>query len=1109
MYFWSLPEGIMKRNIGLGFVFSLILGCTSEPELGFKELPASQTGIHFENRLEESPELNILNYLYYYNGAGVLAADFNNDNLPDLYFSGNQVADALYLNQGQMHFREVTSESGISNSDEWTTGVTHADVNGDGLLDMYICKAAGYRSLKGRNLLYINTGVDEGGVPHFEERATEYGLDFSGLSTQAAFFDYDLDGDLDLFLLNHSVHPNRNYGKGSQRRIADPISGDRLYRNDGDRFTDVSTEAGIFQGKAGYGLGIGISDLNNDGYPDIYVGNDFFENDYLYLNRGDGTFEEVISEGDERIGHTTHFSMGNDLADINNDGFTDILSLDMLPEDLVTYKTSGLEYAFPIYRQYLNNGFAPQYMQNALQVNLGGGRFAEMAFLSGVAATEWSWGGLLADVDNDGFKDLYITNGIKGATNDMDYMNFIANADIQRRIDNGMKDADLPLTREIPPKKVPNYFFRNNGDLTFTDMSAHWIGQQPTFSNGSTMADLDRDGDLDLVVNHIDQKASVYENTLEAGNSVSLRFEGNTANTRGIGVRILAWSNGSVQLIENYTTRGYLSAIPDEIHLGVAGASQLDSLLVIWPGGAYEQFVSLPANGSRTLRQENASGHFYEEKAVKTAGKWLSTDSLLPFTHVENIPLDFDREPLIPYAGSSEGPDLSAGDANGDGLEDLFISGAKLQASALFLQQPDGAFVDTDTDTFAADALNEDTGHLFVDADRDGRLDLVVVSGGNDFTKGEPLRPRLYRNRGGHFQKDTAAFRGVYLNASSVDTLDMEGDGDLDLFISSDGVAGAFGASPAHGLFENDGAGNYTEVTQERFPGILGFGSISDFVWTDLNGDGRPDLVAAGQWSPVSVFLSSGDDWYLEEGNGLDKSHGLWNCVKVLDIDQDGDMDLIGGNWGLNTKFQATREHPLTLYRHDFDKNGSVEPLVTYYHKGTETPFASRDELGKQMPFLNKKFRSYRDFAEAPLTELFGQEAIRQADRKQVFELSSCVFLNEGANGYKKIPLPRLAQASVVYDILPDDVNGDGLPDLILVGNLYEISTQLGRQDAFHGLVLVNEGKGTFAWAPDWSLPLAGAGRRIDTLRVRGRKYYAIGRNDASPIFISNHDHER
>ena len=1093
----------MKRTFEIGFVLLLLVSCQQEPSTGFRELDPRETGVHFDNALLETPELNILTYLYYFNGGGVLAADFNHDSLPDLYFGANQQADALYINKGGMQFEEVSVQSGISNADGWTTGVTHADINGDGLEDIYVCKAAGYRALEGRNLLYINQGVNAEGIPYFKEAAAEYGLDFSGLSTQAAFFDYDLDGDLDLFLLNHSVHPNRNYGKGSQRESFDPLSGDRLYRNDQGTFTDVSLEAGIFQGKAGYGLGIGIGDLNNDGYPDLYVGNDFFENDYLYLNRGDGTFEELISKEASGIGHTTHFSMGNDLADVNNDGLVDVVSLDMLPEDLFTYKTSGLEYAYPIYRQYLKNGFAPQYMQNTLQLNLGNATFSEVAYLSGIAATEWSWGGLLADFDNDGYKDLFVSNGIKGATNDMDYMNFIANEDIQRRIDQGMQDTDMPLTREIPAKKVPNYIFRNNGDLTFTDVSTSWIGGRPTYSHGSAYADLDGDGDLDLVVNHVDETASILENTLETGNFLKIFLSGVPPNTRGIGGKVIAYSPEGMQVVENYTTRGYLSAVPAEMHLGLGESEQLDSLLVIWPGGSYQKATKVQTGQRLVFQQKEARGNYYLEHTSQSFPLWQETDSLLPFVHTENPSLDFDREPLVAYARSNQGPALSVADVNGDTLEDLFISGGKRQASALYAQQPDGTFVAQDESLFETDAMNEDTGHLFLDVDSDGWQDLVVVSGGNEFTTGSPIQPRLYRNRNGSFQKDTLAFKDCYINASSVASTDMDQDGDPDLLICADAVPGAFGKNPIHGLFENDGKGGFREVTKARIPELLDFGPVSDFKWADLNGDGLVDLVVAGHWTPVSVFLNTGEAWKRSRNNGLEYSDGWWNSLEVADIDQDGDLDLIGGNWGLNSKFRASRSTPVNLYRADFDQNGSVEPLVTYYHNGVETPFASRDELGKQMPFLNKKFRTYAEFAQAPLEALFGADALQGADRKQVYELGSTVFLNDGNGQFERIPLPAIAQASTIYDFLLEDFDQDGLQDLMIVGNLYEISTQLGRMDAFHGLVLKNRGDGSFAWAPELAPPVWGAGRKIDTLRIGTKKHYIIGRNNDSPLIFT------
>ncbi|MGB5691113.1 MAG: VCBS repeat-containing protein [Flavobacteriaceae bacterium] len=1066
-------------------------------------MASSHTGIDFRNDLKDSPELNILTYLYYYNGAGVATADFNNDGKPDLFFTANQGPDKLYLNQGGMKFLDVTEAAGIKDPKSWSTGVTYVDINSDGLLDIYVCKASGYRSLKGRNLLYENQGIDENGVPLYKENAAAYQLDFAGLSTQAAFFDYDLDGDLDLFLLNHSVHPNRAYGKGAQRSKYDPISGDRLFRNDQGHYKDVSAEAGIFQGKIGYGLGLGIGDLNNDGYPDVYVGNDFFENDYLYLNNQDGTFTEIISQDPSRLGHTTHYSMGNDLGDINNDGLLDIVSLDMLPENLETYKASGLEYAFPTYQYYLNNGYAPQYMQNTLHLNLGDATFSEIGHLSGIAATEWSWSALLADFDNDGLKDLFISNGIKGATNDMDFVNFISNEEIQRSIDRGMTEAEMSLIDNIPETKVANYFYKNTGELHFQDVTQSWMDSEPSFSNGSVFADLDMDGDLDMVVNNVDEEAYILENQTEnSGSFIHLSFEGGKTNPLGIGVKARIYTSANNSVGENFITRGYLSSVAPTLHFGLGEVSEIDSIRITWPTGQSQLMRNVNANQHIAVNIDDAEPQS-ELAASGSSSKMVSVlDSLVPFKHNDQISIEFNRNPLIPFASTNEGPAIAVEDANNDGLDDIFIGGAKRQASALFLQNSEGQFSSHQENLFSLDEKSEDISAVFFDADADGWQDLLVVSGGNEYREGQQLRPRLYRNQKGTFLKDPDEFQNIDVNASRVTAYDIDADGDLDITITADLVPWEFGKTPEQYIFENDGKGSFNNITREFAPEFQFCGNVKDISWVDLDDNGFPDLVAVGHWMPVMVFLNSGKELKLQKENGLAKTNGWWWSLSITDFDLDGDLDIAAGNFGENSLLKASTSQPISLYRQDFDDNGSIETLVTYFKQGQETALASKDELVKQMPFLNKEYLSYKRYANASLEELFGREKLQGADLKYAYTLASHYFENNGQGSFIPKKLPLITQASTIRDISFDDLNNDGYPDIILIGNNHEISTQLGSMDASHGLILQNDRNGGMRWVNDRVLHASGPVRNLNKIQIQNKDYYLIGKNNNHPVFI-------
>lgn len=1083
-----------------GFLSTLLSCTTQEQQTLFVLRDSKHTGITFHNGLNQTPELNILNYLYFYNGAGVAAGDFNNDGLPDLYFTSNQGEDKFYLNQGGFKFNDVTKASHLINDSGWTTGVTHADVNNDGLLDIYVCKVGDHGIIRGQNLLYINQGVDAQGIPTFKEEAKKYGLDFIGYSTQAAFFDYDLDGDLDMYLLNHSVNPNRSYGKGTKRKIVDSMSGDILFENQNGSFVDVSQKAGIFQGTIGYGLGLAISDVNNDGYPDIYIGNDFFENDYLYINQKDRTFKETISENDQKLGHTTHFSMGNDIADINNDGLPDILSLDMLPEDLETYKTSGLEYPYPVYQQFLKNGFAPQYMQNTLHLNLDGENFGEIANLSGIDATEWSWGALFADYDNDGFKDLFISNGIQGVTNNMDYINYISNEEIQRNIETGLSDEDMELIDRLPKKKVQNYFYRNNGGAHFTNETKTWGPQIDSYSNGCVYTDLDNDGDLDIVVNNVNQEAFVMENTLGEGNHIKLAFKGSKKNTFGIGTKVILFRQQAKSVQENIPTRGFMSAKDNTLLFGVGRDSIIDSLHVVWPTGKFETLKNVKANQLITVDYSDASGNYFGDTPNKNIPYYNPSSRNLNFVHKEYPSLDFDRNPLIPFAYSNEGPSVGVADFNGDGLDDIFICGGKKQASKLYLQDAQGNYHDHQPELFEEDAINEDIDQIFVDVDNDMDLDLIVVSGGNEFTAGDPLRPRLYRNTGGKLEKVKNIFRQIEINASKVDAVDVDNDGDMDLLISSNAVSTKFGEKSQQYLLENDGNGTFRDITPSFAPSLQQFGNIKDFVWEDLDGNGYKDLIVAGHWNPISIFLNDGKQLSLQKNNGLDNTHGWWNTMELADLDNDGDLDLLAGNWGLNTKFDASVEKPITLYINDFDDNGSIETVVTHFHGNRETAFASKDELAKQMPFLNKKFLFYEDFAKASLEELFGKDKLEEATQRKVYLLSTTYFENDGNNNFSPKELPHLVQSSSVNDIHLVKNDQGMINEILMVGNNFEISTQLGRLDASHGFLLQNDDSGNISW--ERSLGISGAARKIANINNNGNEEFIITMNNAAPIFL-------
>lgn len=1069
---------------------TLLSSCQFEPPVSsntlYQKISSQTSGITFKNDLTETEDFNIIEYLYFYNGGGVAVGDINNDGLPDIYLTANQLPNKLYLNKGNFQFEDITAQAGVAGTGDWKTGVTMADVNGDGWLDVYVCQLGNYKGLSGRNELFIN---NQDGT--FSEQAEEYGLAFRGFSTQAAFFDYDLDGDLDMFLLNHSVHSTENYADIRIRSVRDSLTGDRLYRNDGNTFTDVTYEAGIISSKIGFGLGITVSDVDGNGCPDIYISNDFHENDYLYYNNCDGTFRESILQS---VGHTSTFSMGNDIADLNNDGRPDILSLDMKPDDETILKSSVGADPYNIYQYKLSYGYHYQFPHNALQLNQGSlfgadVQFSEISQLAGVAATDWSWAVLAHDMNNDGWKDIFITNGIWRRPNDLDYLKFISNQQIQQDA------SDLEMARKMPPGQVANYAFANTENLVFKNVSAEWGLAEVGCANGAAYADFDNDGDLDLIINNLNAEASLFENktTEQQGNHfLKIKLQGEDKNTFGIGTKVRLWQHGQMQLQEQSPTRGFQSSVDYGLHFGLGQNPHIDSLQVIWPNGKVQFLTTIPVDTTLLLKQTDAqpaSSNPYPS----TVRRFLSPSSGFPFQHQENTFTDFDQEKLLPKMLSKEGPKLAVGDVNGDGLDDVFIGGAMGQAGALMIQQPNGSFLSTSIQTFAADVLCEDVDATFFDADGDGDLDLYVVSGGGQVIQsGENLQDRLYLNDGnGEFSK--ASLPKFLANGSCVVAADFNQDGAVDVFVGSRSIPGNYGKTPESYLLLNNGKGNFTAAAASNLAKV---GMVTDAVWLEA----ARQLVIVGEWMPVTIFTFGEREVTKTE---LPNSSGWWNTVTAADMDNDGDEDLLLGNWGWNSDLQASPEETVGLYIHDFDDNGSIDPILTYYKYGKPYTYASKDELIGQIVSLRKQYLDYAKFAKSTLPEIFRQQDLEKAQYKEVQTLSSLYAENLGNGSFKLHPLPQQAQVAPIFAFTIADYTGDGQLDVLAAGNQYDTQPALGKMDASYGCFLKGDGNGSFQYIEPLQSGFAVQGQVRDMKslqRADGRKIILVGRNDAEVV---------
>jgi hypothetical protein len=1092
-------------SVAVLLISALMLSCNKgRPGDGhtplFSLLDTKQTHIGFVNQVNYTEEFNTYTYRNFYNGAGVGIGDFNNDGLPDLYFCGNIADNKLYINKGSFQFEDITEKAGTACAGAWSTGVSIADINGDGWPDIYVCKSGDPKSNHRKNELFINNGDLT-----FTEKAAEYGLDVMGLSNHASFFDYDNDGDLDCYLLNNSFQSVTDFDiTPRQRDIRDTLEANMLFRNDEGHFVDVSREAGIYGSKIGFGLGVSVADVNRDGWMDIYVANDFFERDYLYINNKNGTFTESL---EDQIRETSLGAMGADIADINNDAWPDIFVTEMTPEDNPRLKTKVLFENWDRYQMKIKNGYYHQFARNVLQLNNKNGSFSEIGRLSGVSTTDWSWGALITDMDNDGWKDIFVANGIYKDLLDRDYLDIYSNPSMMRSIINTQEKAILKIIDMIPSVKIPNYAFHNNGNLNFTNSADKWGLNTPSFSNGAAYGDLDNDGDIDLVVNNVNMPPFIYRNETNLNpesNFLVTEMKGTGKNSGAIGACVTLYYSGKVNYQEVIPARGFMSSVDSRLHFGLGSATLIDSLKVKWPDGMCTLLRSVTVNQFLKLDHPGSENKCPEVQEKKQSPLFEKMNQImgLDFIHKENDFSDFDRDRLLFQMYSNEGPHIAVGDVNGDNLDDIYICGAKDSPGTLLVHDKNGQFRKTNQPLLEADKISEDTDCAFFDADGDGDQDLYVASGGNEFpSSSSALTDRLYINDGkGNFVKsDQMLPDGKYESTSCVEPADFDKDGDIDLFVGIRLLPFSYGL-PVNGyILENDGHGIFTNVTEKLAPPLTNIGMITDMVWADIDNDGDLDMVIVGDWMPVKILINTKNVFSDEsEQYDLSGTEGWWHTITAKDLNGDGKIDFVLGNLGLNSRFKASADKPITMYVNDFDLNGSIEQIICAFNGNKSYPVAMKDDLVKQIPSLETKYKKFADYKDQTMTDIFPAEVLKRSVVLNARIMESCIMTNSGDKSFSLSPLPVEAQFAPVYSISANDFDDDGVIDLLLGGNQYRAKPETGINDAGYGLIL----KGTTdlkfqSVSPSLSgFFTKGEIRDTKIITVNGKRIIAVARNN-------------